>query len=364
MAHLFEPIRLGSITLANRIMVSPMSQYSATDGEAGLWHLVHYGALSNSGAGLAMIEATHVDMQGKGTMGCLGLFTDAQEQALASVVAAAKALGQSRIGLQLNHSGRKASMSLPWAETRASLPEAEGGWQTLSASAIPFGADWQTPEAATAEDLERLVKAFVASAERAARIGIDVLEIHAAHGYLLHSFLTPLANTRTDAYGGSRENRMRFPLEVIGAVRKVWTGPLGVKVSSSDWDERGADLEDALAFCAELEALGCDYVVMSSGAATADIKVPVKPDYQLGFAEAAKGRLSIPVFTVGLMYDPKHTNALIEAGRADGIAVARGFLDNPHWAYAAANVLGQEVVRPKPYAKCGPTAWPGAKMRA
>jgi 2,4-dienoyl-CoA reductase-like NADH-dependent reductase (Old Yellow Enzyme family) len=338
MSALFSPLRIRDLTLENRIVVSPMSQYSAENGTARDWHLVHYGALSNSGAGLVMVEATHIDRQGMGTNACLALYNDEQEAALKRVVDLAKRIGNSKIGLQLNHSGRKASMSLPWAATRGPLSSADGGWETLSASAIPFGKGWPAPAAATEADLKRVVEAYVSAAKRAQRIGFDVLEIHAAHGYLLHAFLTPLGNSRTDQYGGSLENRMRFPLEVFTAVRAVWSGPLGVKVSSTDWAESGgATIEDALAFCKELEAHGCDYVCMSSGAATADIKVPVAPNYQVQFAEAAKKAVSIPVWAVGLIYEAADAENIIASGRADAVAVARAFLDNPHWAYRAAN---------------------------
>ncbi|OCI90886.1 hypothetical protein A6U85_25235 [Agrobacterium sp. 13-626] len=361
MPSLFEPLRLDSLELSNRIVVSPMSQYSAQGGTANEWHFVHYGALANSGAGLVMIEATHVDRQGMGTFACLGLYNDEQEAALKRVVNAAKRIGGAKLGLQLNHSGRKASMTLPWAATRGPLDQADGAWETLSASPMPFGSGWPAPSAATEADLKRIVAAYISAAERARRIGIEVLELHAAHGYLLHSFLSPLSNSRVDQYGGILNNRMRFPLEVFAAVRDVWTGPLGVKVSATDWAERGGStVEDALAFCRALEAGGCDYVCMSSGAATAEIKVPVAPDYQVKFAEAAKSAVGIPVWAVGLIHEPEYANSIVATGRADAVAIARGFLDNPHWPYRAANELGGRINRPPPYERCAPGNWPGA----
>lgn len=364
MSKLFSPLVLGPAHLDNRIIVSPMSQYMGVDGVAGDWHKVHYGALANSGAAAVIIESTHVNLESMGTVGCLGLFNDSQEAAITEIVSMCHELGRSKIGLQLNHSGRKASMTLPWAATRGPLAAEDGAWETVSASAVPFGASWPTPRAATPEDLEATKADYIAAAKRAARAGVDILEIHAAHGYFLHSFISPIANARSDQYGGSLENRLRYPLEVFEAVRAAWPAdrPLGVKVSSTDWgDGEAAGIEDALAFVRALEQAGCSYVCMSSGAINAEIKVPVAPGYQTQFAKEAKATVGMPVWAVGLIYDPNDAEQIVSDGTADAVALARAFLDNPHWAYRAASILGAEVARPNSYLKSGPAAWPGAR---
>lgn len=362
MSALFSPLRLADLELPNRIVVSPMSQYSAEDGAANDWHLVHYGALANSGAGLMMVEATHVDPESRGTPACLGLYTDAQEQALARVVATCRSVGQSALGLQLNHSGRKASGNVPWAATRGPLTPEQGGWETVAASAIPFGEGFPTPRAATPEDLERIKTAFCDSARRALRIGFDVLEIHGAHGYFLHSFLSPLSNHRTDAYGGSFDNRVRYLIEIVQAVRDVWPAgkPLGMKVSSTDWDDAGWTIDDAVELVRRLKAAGCDYVCMSSGATTATTKVRIGPDYQTRFAQTVKQEVDICTWAVGLIHDPEHAERLIAENWADAVTLARAFLDDPRWAVHAANRLGVEVKRPRTYGRAAPGAWPGA----
>lgn len=364
MASLFSPISLAGCELANRIVVSPMSQYSAVDGMPTEWHATHYGALSNSGAGLLIFESTHISEESRGTLGCLGIYTDEQAKRLGEIVETCKRLGSAKIGIQLNHSGRKASGTLPWVG-RGPLGAESGGWETVSASAIPFGKDWPAPRAASGQELSQTKAAYVAAARRALHAGFDLLEIHAAHGYFLHAFLTPLANERTDDYGGDAERRMRFPLEVFEAVRAVWpkNKPLGAKVSSSDWSDKGLGIEDAIKFVKRLKKLGCDYVVMSSGAATAEIVVPVKPGYQTQFAEAVKKSVDgIPVCALGLIVSPREANEIVETGKADMVAIARGFLDNPHWAWNAANRLGAEVKRPNPYLRAAPKFWPGATM--
>lgn len=363
MPALFTPLQLGGIELANRIVVSPMSQYSAEDGAVTDWHTLHYGGLSNSGAGLVVIESTHINAQSRGTPACLGLYTDEQQAVLQTLLATCRHRGSSKFGVQLNHSGRKASQTLPWAKVRGPLPADEGAWTTVSASALPFGNGYPVPHEPSVEELQTIKADYVASAKRALAVGFDVLEIHAAHGYFLHSFLSPLANKRDDQYGGSLENRMRYPLEVFEAVRAVWPRDLalGVKVSSTDWDEKGAGIDEAIAFVTELRSAGCDYVCMSSGATTADTKVPVAPGYQTQFAAAVKQAVDIPVWAVGLIYEPVEADRLIERGEADAVAVGRAFLDNPHWAWGAANALGADVARPRPYLRAAPQVWPGAK---
>lgn len=364
MSSLFSAISLADCELSNRIIVSPMSQYSASDGLATEWHRTHYGALSNSGAGLVIVESTHVSAESRGTPGCLGIYTDQQAGLLSEIVALCKRVGSAKMGVQLNHSGRKASGTLPWIG-RGPLAAETGGWQSVSSSAIPFGKDWPAPRAASVEELSKAKDDYVAAARRALEAGFDVLEIHAAHGYFLHSFLTPLANNRTDDYGGDAERRMRFPLEVFKAVRAIWPNskPFGAKVSSSDWSDQGIGIKDAITFVKRLKEIGCDYVCMSSGAATAEIVVPVKPGYQTQFAEAVKKEVDgIAVCAVGLIVSPQEADEVIQTGKADMVAIARGFLDNPHWAWHAANRLGADIKRPNPYLRAGPKFWPGAVM--
>ena len=361
MAALFSPLKLANLTLENRIVVSPMCQYSALDGTPADWHLVHYGMLANSGASMVVVEATHVEALGRITHGCLGLYNDANEAGLERVLAACRNLGHAKFGIQLSHAGRKASSNRPWEGKKSALEPGEG-WETVAPSALPFGEGWHTPRAATRADMDRVREAFDASTRRALRLGFDELEIHAAHGYLLHSFLTPLANQRSDEYGGSYANRTRFPLEVLAAVRANWPAdrPLGVRLSVVDWDERGWGIEDTVRFARSLRELGYDFICASSGGATAAIKPPVTPQYQTQWAGRVRREAGIAVRAVGLITEPEEAERLIAQGDADMVALARGFLDNPHWAWYAANRLGGEVARPNQYLRAGPKIWPGA----
>lgn len=359
MVELFSPLSLGDVQLSNRVIVSPMSQYSAVDGCATDWHFVHYGCLANSGAALVMVESTHIDAQARGTTGCLGLYTDEQEEALTRIVANFRRCGTSLIGIQLNHSGRKASTTLPWDAVKGALPS---GWEALSVSNEPFGDGWPVPRAATLEDLARVTKGYVDSTRRALRAGFDTLELHAAHGYLLHSFLSPLTNRRTDQYGGNIEARMRFPLEVFNAVRAQWPKgkPLSVRVSSTDWDPAGWTIDDSVVFVRRLRKAGCDYVCMSSGATRADTKVPIAPRYQTPFASRIKSETSMPVSALGLISTAEEAQRVIVEGDADLVTVGRAFLDNPHWAWLAAARLGMSVNRPRQYQRTTPGVWPAA----
>jgi NADPH2 dehydrogenase len=361
---LFSPIQVAGLMLANRIVVSPMCQYSADDGVASDWHLNHLGMLANSGAGLLMAEMTDVERRGRISHGCLGLYSDQCEAALARVVAHCRRYGSARIGVQLAHAGRKASSTRPW-EGGQPLAAATGGWETIAPSAIPFGADWPEPRAMTAADIADVQEAFVTAARRAIRIGFDAIELHAAHGYLLHSFVSPVSNKRTDRYGGSIEGRMRFPLEIARALRAVMpqTMPLGARITGNDWLDGGLTPEDAVVFAKALKSAGLDYVCVSSGGITAETRPIMAANLNVQFADKVKREAGITTRTVGLIATPRQAEAIIAKGHADMVALARAFLDDPHWAWHAADVLGGDVLRPNQYQRAAPAVWPGAAYR-
>jgi 2,4-dienoyl-CoA reductase-like NADH-dependent reductase (Old Yellow Enzyme family) len=360
---LFSPIRLADLDLPNRIVISPMCQYSADDGCANDWHLAHLGMLANSGAGLLVVEATHVTRPGRITHGCLGLYSDACEAELARVVAHCRRFGTARLGIQIAHAGRKASAQRPW-EGGGALKAGADPWETMAPSAIPFGAGWHTPRAMTGEDIAGAREAFVAAAKRAVRLGFDAIELHMAHGYLIHSFMSPIANKRNDEYGGPREARFRFAREVAGAVRDVVprATALGARITGSDWTEGGLDADDAAAFARDLKALGFDFVCVSSGGVTAETRNPTTPAYNAPLAAKVR-EAGLPTRTVGLITAPKQAEALIADGKTDMVALARGVLDDPRWGWHAALELGAEVTRPPQYQRAGPKLWPGAAMR-
>src|SRR5262245_21010550 len=361
---LFSPIRLADLELANRIVVSPMCQYSADDGVASEWHLNHLGMLANSGAGLVIAEMTDVERRGRISHGCLGLYSDDCEAALARVVAHCHRYGTAKVGIQLAHAGRKASAHPPWEGAQPLGPGADP-WQPIAPSAIAFGADWPVPLEMTAADIEHLREAFATAARRAVRIGFDAIELHAAHGYLLHSFVSPISNKRTDGYGGSPEARMRFPLEVARAVRAVVPKgtPLGARMTGSDWVEGGPPPDDAVTFAKALKSAGLDYVCISSGGITADTRPTAVANMNVQFAEKVKAEAGIATRTVGLIATPKQAEAIVAEGKADMVALARAFLDDPHWAWHAAQSLGADVARPKQYQRAAPKLWPGAAYR-
>ncbi|MDH5750537.1 MAG: NADH:flavin oxidoreductase/NADH oxidase, partial [Rhodospirillales bacterium] len=345
------PITLRGVTLANRVVVAPMCQYSAVNGSATDWHLMHLGQFSVSGTGLVIVEATGVEPEGRITPHCLGLWSDENEAALARVVKFCRDYGNTRMGIQLSHAGRKASVNAFWQGSKP-VAAADGGWQTVAPSPLPFVDDGRpVPQELTAEGMARIKASFVEAAKRAARIGFDSLETHSAHGYLLHEFLSPISNQRTDDYGGSLENRMRYPLEVFAAIRDVWPEdkPFGVRVSATDWIDGGWDVESTLIYARELEKLGCDYLHVSGGGITATAKVPVGPGYQTGFAATLKAGLSIPVIAVGLITGAMQAENIIRSGQADMVALARGMLFDPRWTWHAANELGAEAAYPPQY---------------
>jgi 2,4-dienoyl-CoA reductase-like NADH-dependent reductase (Old Yellow Enzyme family) len=362
-SQLFTPIALRGLTLANRIVVAPMCQYSALDGSATDWHILHLGSLAVAGPSLLMIEATGVEAAGRITPGCLGLYSDANEAALKRAVEACRTYGKAAIGIQLAHAGRKASCHLSW-EGGKPLAADEGAWQTVGPSAIPFDDGWHTPRALDRAGMAQVKAAFVAAARRAQRLGLDVIELHSAHGYLMHEFLSPFSNQRTDEYGGSLENRMRFPLEVASALRAAWPAekPFGVRISASEWVEAGFTIDEAVIYCRALKVLGCDYICVSSGGNYAKARVPFEPNYQVPFAARIRRETGITTRAVGLIVDPHQAEAIVADGDADQVALARGFLDNPHWVWHAAEALGADAAYPPQYLRSKPASWPGAHV--
>ena len=293
---LFEPLRLGGLTLANRIAVSPMCQYSAENGAANDWHLQHLGSLSLSGAGLVIVEQTAVEPVGRISHGCLGLYSDANEAALARVVGFCRRAGSAALGIQLAHAGRKGSAKLPW-EGGGPLPPEADAWTTAAPSAIPFDNRWPAPQELDEVGLARIRDAHAAAAKRAERLGFDLVELLAAHGFLLHSFLSPITNRRTDSYGGSLANRMRYPLEVAAAIREVWTRrkALGMRITGTDWVDGGITLEEAGTFAARLRDIGFDYVCVSSGGISPAARPAIAPGYQVPLAAAVKKASGSPL---------------------------------------------------------------------
>lgn len=346
---LFQPLALRGLTLANRIVISPMCQYSAVEGCATDWHLLHLGAMLTSGAGLFILEATAVAPEGRITPECLGLWNDANEQALGDVLRRVRAFSRMPVGIQLNHAGRKAASHRPFVG-RGPLLADQGAWPVIGPSAVPFADGWQVPHAMDRAEMDRVRDAFVEAARRADRLGIDLIELHAAHGYVLSQFLSPLANHRTDAYGGSLEKRMRYPLEVFSALREVWPAhkPLGVRCNGSDWHEQGWTVDDAVVFARELRALGCDFVDMSSGG-NAYTKVPLGPGYQVPFAKAVKQGAQMKTMAVGLIQTAEQAEQIVATGQADLVALGRAMLNNPHWPWQAAEALGSSVQVPWQY---------------
>jgi 2,4-dienoyl-CoA reductase-like NADH-dependent reductase (Old Yellow Enzyme family) len=347
-SKLFSPITLRGTTFENRIVVSPMCQYSATNGTANDWHVVNLGSYALSGPGLTIFEATHVSPEGRITDRCLGLYSDENEAGMKRVVEYLRTWTKTKIGVQLAHAGRKGSTLPPW-EGNGALPP-ERAYQTVAPSAIAFG-DYAVPHALDEAGLEKIRNDFVSAAKRCLRLGIDVIELHFAHGYLAHEFLSPLSNKRTDAYGGPLENRLRFPLELFDAVRAVWPDDnvLGVRISASDWVEGGWDLEQSIAFVKELQKRGCDFVDTSSGGLSPDQKIVLGPGYQVHFSEGIKAATGMTTFAVGMITEPVQAEEIVASGKADFIAIARGFIRNPRWVWDAADELGAHSFVPNEY---------------
>ena len=362
---LFSSFRLADVELSNRIVVSPMCQYSADDGCANDWHLGHVGMLANCGAGLVIVEATHVERHGRITHGCTGLYSDDNEAAMARVIAHCRRHGTARLGIQIAHAGRKASSQRPW-EGGGALKTGADPWETIGPSPIPFGEGWHVPRVATLEDIARVRAAFVNSVRRALRIGFDAIELHYAHGYLAHSFMSPVSNHRIDQYGGSLENRMRFGREIAQAVRAVVPKgvALGARITGSDWRDDGLSADDAVAYAKALKGDGLDYIDVSSGGVTADTRNPTTPGYNLPIAERIKREAGVATRVVGLIVTPALAEQVVAEGKADMVAMARAILDDPRWGWHAARELGVDIPRAPQYQRVGPKLWPGAALRA
>lgn len=358
---LFQPIRLRGLALENRIMVSPMCQYSAIEGCMTDWHLAHLGMLANSGAGLLCLEMTDVEAIGRITQGCSGLYSDANEAALRRVLEHCRKHGFAKLAIQLAHAGRKASCAPPWESGRPLGPQ-EGGWEPVAPSALPMGEGERVPRALTVTEIKALVAKFADSTRRARRLGFDAIELHGAHGYLIHEFLSPLSNRREDEYGGSLANRMRLPLEVFAAVRAEWPDdkPLGVRVSCTDWVDGGWDIEQTVAFARELKKLGCDWIEASSGGLMKSQTIPAAPGYQVPFAERIRKETGIATIAIGLITEPRQAEAIVAEGKADMVALARGFLWEPRWGWHAALELGAEPRIPQQYLRGRPAGRPDA----
>ena len=361
---LFSPIRLRGLDLPNRIVVSSMCQYDADDGSANDWHLMHYGQFAMGAAGLVMTEATHVSPKGRISHRCLGLYSDENEEALKQVLDFCHRYGVTAFGVQLGHSGRKGSVRLP-QDGGKPLAVDERPWTTVAPSAVPFAPDWPVPRALDEAGLEAVKERFVAAAKRAARIGFDLAELHAGHGYLLHQLLSPLSNRRDDAYGGSLNRRMRFPLEVFEAVRDVWPDdrPLGVRVSVADWVEGGLTVADAIAFCRALAERGCDFADITTGGLDPRQQIEVGPGYQVPLAQAVRAAVDMPVWTVGMITEPDQAEEIIATGKADFVALARGMMWDPRWAGHAAEALGVDTAYSPMYVRCHPSRRPEAFAR-
>jgi NADPH2 dehydrogenase len=365
-AGLFHEVRIGGLTLPNRIVVSPMAQYSAVMGCPQSWHVQQWGSLVASGPGLVIIEATSTEACGYGSDACLALHTDEHEAGMRRVVDQVRSISGTRLGIQLGHSGRKASVALPADGGRPLKPE-NGGWQTCAPSAIAFGEGWPVPQALDAEGVSRVREGFIQAAVRALRLGFDLLEIHAAHGYLLHSFLSPISNHRNDEYGGSFDARLRLVREIVGGIRQIWphSKGLGVRLNSSDWVDGGLTSDDTVAIAAALKEAGCDFVSVSAGAISEKAIISASPGYLAPFAEQIRRRADIPTMVTGMIYDPILANEIIETGKADAVAIARAFIDDPRWAWRAAERLGVTIDYPMQYVRAHPTKWSGAnKLRS
>ncbi len=354
---LFSPLKLRGLELANRIAVAPMCQYSANDGVITDWHLMHYGQFSVSGSGTMFIEATAVSPEGRISPGCIGLWSDDTAQAIGRLVKFRRSYGNVPFGVQLAHAGRKASTGVPWGEHRVLGPDT-GGWSVVGPSAIAFSNTFPMPEELDPSGLERIKSCFVEATQRADRIGVEIIEIHAAHGYLLQQFLSPLSNQRTDEYGGSLENRMRYPLEIFAAMREVWPAdkPMGMRISAVDWVEGGWTLEESIALAKALEAAGCDFIDVSSAGATPDAEINAGPGYQVPFAAAIKAAVTdMKVMAVGLITSGRQAETILRSGQADMVALGRGFLYDPHWTWRAADELNAQAPYPPQYGRCHPS---------
>ncbi len=363
-ALLFSPISLGPCTLANRVVVAPMCQYSANDGCAGDWHLQQWMQYAMSGAGLVTLEATAVERGGRISHGCLGLYSDANEAALGRALAAARhaALPGTRFGIQLAHAGRKAAVQRPW-EGGAPLGRGEDPWPTVAASAVAFAPNYATPTALDEDGMARVRLAFVRAAQRCLRLGFDAVEMHSTHGYLLDTFLSPTANLRTDSYGGALENRMRFPLSVAKVLRTALPANivLGARITGTDWSAGGWSQDDAAVYAQALKEIGVGYVSVSSGGIAPSLPIPTGLGYQVPPAAHIKAKTGMVTIAAGSIVAPEQAEDILVAGKADLIALARAFLDNPRWLWHAADRLGAKMTYPPQYARVAPSLWQAAR---
>ena len=356
-SQLFSPIHLGNLELSNRIIVAPMCQYSAKDGSMNDWHLMHLGQYAVSGAGLVIVEASGVEAQGRITPGCVGLYSDENEAAMARVIKFFREFGNAKIGIQLAHAGRKASSDLPWLGGTSLAANDPRAWPTEAPSALPYASDWHVPAALDEDGMARIKTAFADAAQRAKRLGYDAIEVHAAHGYLLHQFLSPYSNKRDDAYGGDLAGRMKFPLEVFETVRAVFDNgtPVGIRVSATDWVEGSWDVEQTIAFVKELQTRGCDFVDVSSGGNSPEQKIDAGPGYQTGFAADIRRATGMATMAVGQITEPKQAETIVVSGQADMVALARGVLYDPRWPWHAAEELRAQAAFPPQYQRAHPT---------
>ncbi len=349
MSALFSPMTLRDLALENRIVVSPMCQYSSNDGSANQWHIVHLGHLALSGPAIVFFEATHVSPQARITYRDLGLYSDDNERGMERVVRFIRQWTRSKIGVQLAHAGRKASTLPPWEGSGPA--SGEHAYPIVAPSAIAFDQGWHVPRALDEAGLEKVRSDFAAAATRAVRLDLDVIELHFAHGYLAHEFLSPLSNERGDRYGGSLENRMRFPFELFERVRTIWPErkPLGVRISATDWVDGGWDIDEAVVFAGELQRRGCDFIDVSSGGLSPFQKIDVRPGYQVPFSARIKRESGATTIAVGAITRPQQAEAIVANGEADMVALARGFLRNPRWTWDAADALGGDSFVPNQY---------------
>jgi len=356
MSALFAPLQIGNLQLDNRVLIAPMCQYSAEQGNATDWHLIHLGHLALSGAGMLILEATAVSPQGRITPYDLGLYSDDNEAALARVLKAVRAYSPIKVAMQIAHAGRKASSRAPWDGGSQIRPDEPQGWLTEAPSAVPHGPNEVPPVALDRAGLERVKRDFVETAKRAARLDIDAIEIHAAHGYLLHQFLSPIANHRDDEYGGSLENRMRFPLEVFDAVRAAFPAdrPVWARISATDWVPNGWDIEGTVAMSKELARRGCAAIHVTTGGVSPQQAIKLGPGYQVPYAQRVKAEVGLPTIAVGLITEPEQAESIIANGEADAVSLARAMLYDPRWPWHAAAKLGAQVQAPKQYWRSQP----------
>ncbi|AOZ02161.1 oxidoreductase [Cupriavidus sp. USMAHM13] len=356
MSRLFSPLSIGTLQLANRIVIAPMCQYSAEDGNATDWHMIHLGQLALSGAGMLILEASAVSPEGRITPYDLGLYNEDNAAALARVLRAVRANAPIAVSIQLAHAGRKASSRAPWQGGSQIRPDEPLGWKTVAPSAVPHAEGEDPPHALTLDEMAQIREDFAAAARRAAALGLDGIELHAAHGYLLHQFLSPLANHRDDAYGGSLENRMRFPIEVFDAVRAAFPAdkPVWARISATDWVPGGWDIDGTVALSQALKARGCAAIHVTTGGVSPQQAIKLGPGYQVPYAQRVKAEVGLPTLAVGLITEPQQAESILANDEADAVSLARAMLYDPRWPWHAAAELGAQVSAPKQYWRSQP----------